>query len=92
VLTEVLAKLLGMVVVLWATLLSGGPLAGRSPMKQLSHRAAFRLRLLDRLRDLAALGGVLGRLQRELAGLAPQARRRKQPSTRQLLHGSKPFR
>ncbi len=48
-LTEVLAKILGMIVVLWATLLHGGPLEGRSPTKQWSAVRRFALRLLDQL-------------------------------------------
>jgi hypothetical protein len=85
VLTEVLAKLLGMVVVLWATLLGGGPLAGRSPMKQYRIVRRCALRLMDQVGDLVELCGVLGRLERELARLQRQPRRHKQPSTRQLL-------
>ena len=85
VLTEVLAKVLGMIVVLWATLLHGGPLEGRSPTKQGSVVRRFALRLLDQLGQVVALQGLLEQLQRELGRLAPQPRRHKQPSTRQLL-------
>jgi hypothetical protein len=85
VLTEVLAKMLGMIVVLWATLLHGGPLQGRSPTKQWAAVRRFALRLLDQLRHVAALEAVLGQLERELGRIAPQPRRHKQPSTRQLL-------
>lgn len=85
VLTEVLAKLLGTIVVLWATLLSGGPLHGRSPTKQGAVVRRFALRLLDHVSGGAALRGLLEQLQRELGRLTPQPRRRKRPSTRQLL-------
>lgn len=85
VLTEVLAKLLGFVVVHWATLLRGGPLCGVSPVK--GFRVVQRLALLleEQVGDAADLAGVLGRLKRELGRLRPQPRRRKHPSTRQLL-------
>jgi hypothetical protein len=85
VLTEVLAKLLGTIVVLWATLLHGGPLEGRSPTKQWRVVRRFALRLLDQLEQTVALEALLAQLQRELGRLRPQPRRRKQPSTRQLL-------
>jgi hypothetical protein len=85
VLTEVLAKVLGLIVVLWATLLSGGPLAGRSPTKQGSLVRRFALRLLEQLGQPAALRGLLEQLRQELGRLAPQPRRHKQPGTRQLL-------
>lgn len=82
---RVLTKVLGLIVVLWATLLSGGPLAGRSPTKQYAAVRRFALRLLDRLRSAAGPRGPLELLQRELGRLAPQPRRRKRPGTRQLL-------
>jgi hypothetical protein len=85
VLTEVLAKILGMIVVLWATLLSGGPLAGRSPTKQWALVRRFALRLLDQMGPAAPLAELLRQLQHELGRIAPQPRRRKRPSTRQLL-------
>jgi hypothetical protein len=71
VLTEVLAKILGMIVVLWATLLSGGPLEGRSPAKQWAAVRRFALRLLDQLGHGEALGGLLEQLRRELGGWRP---------------------
>lgn len=85
VLTEVLAKLLGLIVAHWAALLGGGPLAGRSPSKQLAAVRRFALRLLDRLAQGLGLEGLLDQLRRELERLPPQPRRRKRPSTRQLL-------
>jgi Transposase DDE domain len=85
VLVEVLAKLLGLIVVLWAALLRGGPLSGRSPTKQFTAVRRYALRLLDQLGTTAALERLLGQLQRELGRIAPQPRRSQQPSTRQLL-------
>src|SRR5207302_10862354 len=82
VLTEVLAKVLGMIVVLWATLLSGGPLAGRSPTKQWSSVRRFALRLLDQLGQPGTLQDLLRQLRQELGRIAPQPRRRKRPGTR----------
>jgi hypothetical protein len=85
VLTEVLAKLLGLVVVLWATLLSGGPLAGRSPTKQGEVVRRFAGRVAEAVPEVTALAGVLGRLAQELGRIPPQIKRRQRPSTRQLL-------
>jgi len=85
VLTEVLAKLLGLVVVLWATLLSGGPVAGRSPTKQGEVVRRFAWRVVEAVPEVTALEGVLGRLAQELERIPPQIKRRKRPSTRQLL-------
>jgi hypothetical protein len=85
VLTELLAKVLGLIVTLWASLLGGGPLGGRSPTKQAAAVRRFALRLLDSFGPRAALDELLGRLQRELRRIAPQPCRRKRPGTRQLL-------
>ena len=85
VLTEVLAKVLGAVVVLWSALLSGGPLEGRSPAKQWAAVRAYALRLQEVLGQAEALAGLLERLRRELGRIRPQPRRHKRPSTRQLL-------
>jgi len=84
VLVEVLAKLLGWVVVHWLALLQGGPLAGVSPVKQAHVARSYALRLADGLRQGAGLEELLGRLLRELSRLRPQSRR-KAPGTRQLL-------
>jgi Transposase DDE domain len=85
VLTEVLAKLLATIVVLWATLLRGGSLEGRSPTKQGAVVRRFALRMLDQLAQPATLAGLMEQMQQELGRLAPQPCRRKHPSTRQLL-------
>jgi hypothetical protein len=85
VLTEILAKILGMIVVLWATLLSGGPLQGRRPTKQGAVIRRFALRLLEQLATIPAVQRLLQQLQQELERLPPQPCRQKHPSTRQLL-------
>jgi hypothetical protein len=85
VLTEVLAKVLGAVVVLWSALLSGGPLEGRSPAKRWAAVRAYALRLQEALGQAEALEGLLERLRRELGRIRRQPRRRKRPGTRQLV-------
>jgi hypothetical protein len=86
VLVEVLAKLLGFVVVHWATLLGGGPFTGGSVWKRFRAVRRFALRLADAVRDAAGLPPVLAAVAGELARVRPPARRRHRPSTRQLLH------
>jgi Transposase DDE domain len=88
VLTEVLAKLLGCVVVHWTTLLRGGPLAGFSPVKGFRVVQRLALLLAEQLGDPASLADVLTRVERELARIRRQPRRHKHPSTRQLLQDS----
>ena len=82
---EVLAKLLGLVVVQWATLLRGGPLAGVSAVKLYRVVRRYALRLLDQLRTVATVAVVVRQLQRELARVRGQPPRHGKPSTRQLL-------
>lgn len=85
VLVEVLAKLLGLMVVHWATLLRGGPLAGVSPVKLYRVVRRFAWGLAQALRTPQALVPTLQQLQQELARVRGQPRRRQKPSTRQLL-------
>ncbi len=82
---ETLAKLLAAVVAEWATLLGGGPLATTAPVA--------RVRLVRAAADrLAATVGRVGDLVAVLAGLLaafrrlPKRRRRRSPSTRQLVY------
>ena len=84
-LVEVLAKLPGLVVVLWAALSGGGPLQGRSPWKQLAVVRSYAPRLQDQLGRAEGPRGVPGQLERELGRIQRQPRRHGQPSTRQLL-------
>jgi hypothetical protein len=84
VVVEVLAKVLGLIVVLWSTLLGSGPLAGKSPWKQFGVVRGFALRLQDVVGSRTELTDLLSRLEQELDRIKPQPRR-KQPTTRQLL-------
>ena len=84
VVVEVLAKVLGLIVVLWSTLLGSGPLAGKSPWKQFGVVRGFALRLQDVVESRSELRDLLNRLEQELGRIKPQPRR-KQPTTRQLL-------
>lgn len=84
VLSELLAKLLGLVVQHWA-LLTAGP-----SLRQSSTRAAKRVRsaaerLVEALSDVVALVKVLVALQRRLWQLTGKQRRRGQPAAFQLV-------
>jgi hypothetical protein len=83
---EVLAQLLGFVVVHWATLWGGGPLAGGSAWKRFRAVRRFALRLWDDLRGGRPPGPALALLARDLGRVRPPARRHTHPGTRQLLH------
>lgn len=86
ILVELYAKLLGLVVLHWGTLLSGGPLSGRSAWKRMRLVQGFAQRLQDSLaQGLAAVDQVLAKLAEHLARIRPESKRRKKPSTRQLL-------
>ena len=85
VVVEVLAKVLGLLVVLWGTLLGGGPLAGKSPWKQWGVVRGYALRMRGVLASRSELAEVLSRLERELGRIKPQPDRHRRPTTRQLL-------
>ena len=86
VLGELYAKLLGLVVLHWGTLLGGGPLCGISLGKRLCAVQEFARSLQDSLAEgLAALCQVLAKVARQLAGIRPEPKKQKRPSTRQLL-------
>ncbi len=86
VLVELYAKLLGLVVLHWGSLLRGGPLCGISCWKRLRVVQAFAERLLDSLsQGEQAVRQVLTKLQRRLHRIRRQPNSRKKPSTRQLL-------
>jgi hypothetical protein len=83
---ELYAKLLGLVVLHWGTLLRGGPLNGSSCWKRLRVVQAFAQRLQDSLsQGEEAVRAVLAKLQRRLGRIRMQAKSRKKPGTRQLL-------
>lgn len=85
-LVELYAKLLGLVVLHWGTLLSGGPLNGLSAWKRLRLVQGFAQRLHDSLaQGPEAVAGVLAKLAEQMARLRPESKSRKKPSTRQLL-------
>lgn len=86
VLVELYAKLLGLVVLHWGTLLSGGPLSGVSLWKRVRTVAEVAQRLQDSLaHGPEAVADVLTNLAKRLSRLRPQAKSRKKPGTRQLL-------
>lgn len=86
VLVELYAKLLGLVVLHWSTLLGGAPLNGISLWKRLMEVQEWSRSLQDSLTEgLSALCRVLARLARQLLGIRPEPKKQKKPSTRQLL-------
>lgn len=86
VLAELYAKLLGLVVLHWGTLLRGGPLCGISCWKRLRAVQAFAERLQDSLsQGEEAVRQLLAKLQRRLNRIRTQPKSRKNPTTRQLL-------
>jgi hypothetical protein len=85
VLCEAYAKLLAMVVQHWGTLLRGGPLCGISPVRAARRVKRLALRIAAAPGDLVALRRELARLLARLRRLPRRGRRKKSPSTRQLL-------
>ncbi len=86
VLVELYAKVLGLVVLHWGTLLGGGPLNGISLWKRLTEVQESARSLQDSLgQGLQACTAVLAKLARQLAGIRPEPKKQKKPSTRQLL-------
>lgn len=86
ILVELYAKLLGLVVLHWGTLLRGDPLNGVSLWKRLRLVQQFAARLHESLREgLEELCQVLAQLARQMERIGPQPKRSKKASTRQLL-------
>jgi hypothetical protein len=86
VLVELYAKLVGFVVVHWASLCRGGPLSGCSPTKRFAAVQRVAWALGDSLtQGVAAVQTVLQHLTQRIARIRCQAESRKKPSTRQLL-------
>jgi hypothetical protein len=86
VLVELYAKVLGLVVLHWGTLLGGGPLNGVSLWKRMGAVQDFARSLQDRLADgLQALTAALTRLAGHLARIRPQPKKQSKATTRQLL-------
>jgi hypothetical protein len=83
---ELYAKLLGLVVLHWGTLLSGGPLSGVCLWKRVKTVAEVAQHLQESLaHGPEALAVVLTNLTTRLSRLRPQALSHKKPGTRQLL-------
>lgn len=86
ILVELYAKLLGLVVLHWGTLLGGGPLSRVSSWKRVQAVQAIAERLQDSLaRGPEAVAEVLANLAQRLSRIRPQAKSHKKPGTRQLL-------
>jgi hypothetical protein len=85
VLCEAYAKLLAMLVQHWGTLLRGGPLCGVNLVKAARRVKRSALMIAAALSDPVRLREVLVKLQARLRRLPRRGRRKKQPSTRQLL-------
>jgi len=87
VLCETYAKLLGCLVQDWGSLLRGGPLSLISAYRRAKRVRRFATQIADALEDLGQLLRVLEKLAARLRGLSRQGKRRRSPSTRQLLFG-----
>jgi hypothetical protein len=85
VLCEAYAKLLAMVVQHWGTLLRGGPLCGISLVRAARRVKRLALQIAAALGDPGGLRRVLEKLWARLSRLPRRGRRKKDPSTRQLL-------
>lgn len=86
VVAELLAKVLGLVVLHWATLLSGPALLGRNATRLMRKVAEFARDIARALgRGAAAVEEVLRELLEEMARVKPRRKRRRKPSTRDLL-------
>jgi hypothetical protein len=85
VLCETYAKLLGCLVQHWGTLLRGGPLSGISAYRRAKRVRRFAAQIAKALEDLGQLLSVLQKLAARLRRLPRQDKRRRRPSTRQLL-------
>lgn len=89
---EYLAKLIGVVVTHWQTLLGGGPLEGKNRMTvhRLICEAYTKIaRVLQSRGGIEALVTILSELAAQLAKVRPRPLRKKAPSARQLLYGKR---
>ncbi len=85
VLCELYAKLLGMLVAHWFTLIRGGPLEGFSLTKAIQKIKDIADRLADALRWPERLADLIAEIAAMMHRIPKQPRRKKQPSTRQRL-------
>lgn len=86
VLCELYAKLLGMLVAHWFTLIRGGPLEGFSLTKVVKKIQSYAARLADALCCPVLLEKLIAKIAKWIAKLGKQQRRTKSPSTRQRLY------
>jgi hypothetical protein len=86
VLVELLAKVLGLLVLHWGALLRGGPLMGVSMHKRMVKVAEYAGQLRGSIkRGVAWLEEVLGEMLAELRQMRPQRPRKRKPGTRDIL-------
>jgi hypothetical protein len=85
VLCELYAKLLGMLVAHWFTLIRGGPLEGFSLTQAIQKIQDLAGRLMDALRWPERLAQLIAEIAAMMHRIAKQQRRTKRPSTRQRL-------
>jgi hypothetical protein len=85
VLCELYAKLLGMLVAHWFTLIRGGPLEGFSLTQAIQKIQDLAGRLMDALRWPERLAELIAEIAAMMHRIPKQQRRKKRPSTRQRL-------
>jgi len=86
VLAELLAKILGLIVLHWATLLRGPALCGVSATRLMRKAAQFARQMAKALgKTQEALVDVLLEMLDEMARIKPRPKRRRKPNTRDLL-------
>lgn len=86
VMAELLAKVLGLIVLHWATLLMGPALCGVSATRLMRRAAQFARQMAKALgKTQEALIGVLLEMLDEMARIKPRPKRRRKPNTRDLL-------
>ena len=89
VLCELYAKLLGMLVAHWFTLIRGGPLEGFSLTRAIQKIQEIAGRLADALRCPERLTEIIAEIAAWMNRIRKQPRRKKRPSTRQRLFYSR---
>lgn len=89
VLCELYAKLLGMLVAHWFTLIRGGPLEGFSLTKAIQTVQERALQLVDALSAPKRVAEFMAEIATAIKRIPKQQRRTKRPSTRQRLFHSK---
>ena len=86
VLAELLAKVLGLVVLHWATLLVGPALCGVSATRLMRKAAQFAKQMSKALaKTEQALLETLGEMLEEMVAIKPRPKRRRKPNTKDLL-------